>query len=107
VAQRRFLGADVRHGETPGGIIRVERGTQLPPAAWNVADAAPVAVAFFEDRVDDVHRGAVAAFDDDTAVGVFDLGPPLFQLANRHPDTVHDIERLEAGNDHGHPIGRH
>ncbi len=59
-----------------------------PPAAVrDGADAAPIAVTFLKDFVDDTHRTGVAFFDHDALISILDLGAALFQLADRPVDT--------------------
>ena len=92
----RGLDAEAAFG-IEGGILRA----QAVPRGGDLADAAPFAVADFEDFEHALARGGVALAGHATHVLIFDFGAALFELANQHEDGFEQVERLEAADHEG------
>ena len=76
-------------------------GTQSVAGRGDEADAAPFAVAHFEDFEHAVAGSSVALAGDGAHVLVFDFGAALFELADEHEDGFQEVEGLEAAHHEG------
>src|SRR4051812_25977651 len=51
-----------------------------------------------------LERRSVTGIRNDAGILIFDLAATILYLLQHHPDGLQDIERLEAGHDHGFPV---
>src|SRR4029434_9299928 len=80
-----------------GGILR----TQAVSGGGDLADAAPFAVADFEDFEHALARSDVSLAGHTPHVLIFDFVATLCALANKHEDGFEKVERLEAADHKG------
>ena len=78
-------------------------GVQPPTALGNHPDAAPCAIRHFKNFTQQLLRWLVALKSNYALVCVFDFVLPCFELDNRAPDSIEQIERLKTGNNDGDP----
>src|SRR3989338_4565124 len=98
----RLFDAGVGEAEDSFSVEGGELRPQPQPAPGNPPQAAPLAVADFEDFFHDLLGGAVAFAGHGADVLVFGFGAALFELLDEHGDGFEQVERLEAPHDDGH-----
>src|SRR5580693_10435197 len=79
----------------------LETSAQLEAAGGNLTQAAPLAVNDFKDFENAFLGGAVAFAACGAGVLVLDFVAAFLQLADRHENSVQNVERLETGDDNG------
>ena len=103
-AHRRFLRVQAVHLEDALGVVIAIFGPEPVAARWDRADAAPFAVADFEDLVDQLLRlrhclrGAPPGY-----IGFRPLARPSSSCCTTAQDAFEHVDRLEAGDDDRHP----
>src|SRR5208283_3592242 len=101
-ADGRFLGVDFLDAEDSLRVMVTEFPPQFVAAFRNVTHAAPFPVADFEDLVYELLSHSVALTLDHASVAVFHFRPALLKLANRHQDSMKQVQRFESSNDDRH-----
>src|SRR6478672_393409 len=102
-----LLGVDVAHPEALLGVVLAVALGESPAALRDHPDAAPGAVDDLEDVLQHPDRDRVPLRGHGPGVGVLDLVPALLELVDGTPDSLQDVERLEAGHHDGdaEPLG--
>ncbi len=99
-----FLRLDILHFEQPLGIVVAIFVAQLVSALGNDADAAPLAVADFEDLFDQLPRLQVSFPAHGPAVLVFHDRRARLELAHRHQHAFEHVHRLKTRDHDRHAI---
>ena len=100
-AHLRLRGLQTIHLEQTLGVV-VSVFAESVAARRDRADAAPFAIAHFEDLVDQLFRRGIAVALNDPAILNLDLGPALFSCCDDAQHAFEHVDRLEAGDDDRH-----
>ena len=85
--------------ENSVGIVLAKFPAQFVAAFRNRTDAAPFAVAHFEDFVHQILRDAISVSLHNARILILHFVSAGLELADRHQHALQNIERFEAGDD--------
>src|SRR5581483_8720886 len=103
-ADLRLAGVNFAHLEEALSIVLAKFPAQLEATLGNAAHAAPLAVADFENIIDELLRSTVAVPPKHPRVLVLDHGAPLLQQPHSHQRALKQVQGLESRNDDGHAV---
>src|SRR6266567_54239 len=96
-ADLRLKGGDLSDVEELFRVLCGKFAAQTVAAHRNCADAAPFAVAYFEDFANQLLRRKISGLIEYARVLVLYDCASVFQLLDGHQDSFKNVQRLESG----------